>query len=202
MGASECWIRPFVMGDIVRDWAVRRRTGGSLPVSIDAQIPPEAAHGVLAVVRTDSPYPTHLEVTGRRSAEIEARPWWEYGADPAGRFRTPSPSRSPPSRPTITSSSIAVRRLSIASAPVIKLPPGATEDDHLALLGLLNSSVACFWMKQVFYHKGVGRRPVKTQSDPRTTPTSSPPQAMQKFPIPRHWNESRWFDCCAVDSTA
>ena len=28
------------------------------------------------------------------------------------------------------------------SAPVIKLPPGATEDDHLALLGLLNSSTA------------------------------------------------------------
>ncbi|MCA9674839.1 MAG: BREX-2 system adenine-specific DNA-methyltransferase PglX [Myxococcales bacterium] len=40
------------------------------------------------------------------------------------------------------------------SAPVIKLPPGATEDDHLALLGLLNSSTACFWMKQVFHCKG------------------------------------------------
>src|SRR5208337_1842173 len=40
------------------------------------------------------------------------------------------------------------------SAPVIKLPPGATEDDHLALLGLLNSSTACFWMKQVFHDKG------------------------------------------------
>ena len=36
------------------------------------------------------------------------------------------------------------------SAPVIKLPADATEDDHLALLGLLNSSTACFWMKQVF----------------------------------------------------
>ena len=30
----------------------------------------------------------------------------------------------------------------------------ATEDDHLALLGLLNSSTACFWMKQVFHNKG------------------------------------------------
>ena len=35
------------------------------------------------------------------------------------------------------------------SAPIIKLPADATEDDHLALLGLLNSSTACFWMKQV-----------------------------------------------------
>jgi hypothetical protein len=40
------------------------------------------------------------------------------------------------------------------SAPIIKLPIDATEDDHLALLGLLNSSVACFWMKQVFHNKG------------------------------------------------
>ena len=40
------------------------------------------------------------------------------------------------------------------SAPVIKLPAGATEDDHLGLLGLLNSSTACFWMKQVFHNKG------------------------------------------------
>ena len=40
------------------------------------------------------------------------------------------------------------------SAPVIKLPSDATEADHLALVGLLNSSVACFWMKQTFHNKG------------------------------------------------
>ena len=40
------------------------------------------------------------------------------------------------------------------SAPVIKLPEGASEDDHLALLGVLNSSTACFWLKQVSHNKG------------------------------------------------
>ena len=40
------------------------------------------------------------------------------------------------------------------TAPVIKLPADATEADHLSLLGVLDSSVACFWMKQVFYLKG------------------------------------------------
>ena len=39
------------------------------------------------------------------------------------------------------------------SAPIIKLPETATEDDHYALLAYLNSSTACFWMKQVFYPK-------------------------------------------------
>ena len=40
------------------------------------------------------------------------------------------------------------------SAPVIKLPAEASEDDHLALLGVLNSSTACFWLKQVCQDKG------------------------------------------------
>ncbi|MFE5119016.1 BREX-2 system adenine-specific DNA-methyltransferase PglX [Streptomyces sp. NPDC056669] len=42
------------------------------------------------------------------------------------------------------------------SAPVIKLQEGASEDDHLNLLGILNSSTACFWLKQVSQSKGNG----------------------------------------------
>jgi hypothetical protein len=51
-------------------------------------------------------------------------------------------------------------RVFIRTAPVIKLPEGATEDDHLRLLGVLNSSTACFWLKQVSQSKagsGIGR---------------------------------------------
>ncbi|GAA3240160.1 BREX-2 system adenine-specific DNA-methyltransferase PglX [Streptomyces lavendulae] len=40
------------------------------------------------------------------------------------------------------------------SAPVIKLPEGAGENRHLELLGVLNSSAACFWLKQVSQGKG------------------------------------------------
>ena len=39
------------------------------------------------------------------------------------------------------------------TAPVIKLPAGSSEDEHLGLLGLLNSSVGCFWLKQVCFPK-------------------------------------------------
>jgi hypothetical protein len=42
------------------------------------------------------------------------------------------------------------------SAPVIKLPVGASVEAHLDLLGVLNSSVACFWLKQVSHDKGNG----------------------------------------------
>jgi len=42
----------------------------------------------------------------------------------------------------------------LQTAPVIKLPADTTEDRHLELLGLLNSSTACFWLKQVCFPKG------------------------------------------------
>jgi hypothetical protein len=47
------------------------------------------------------------------------------------------------------------RKVFKQTAPVIKMQAGATEDEHLALLGLLNSAAACFWMKQVFHNKGI-----------------------------------------------
>lgn len=40
------------------------------------------------------------------------------------------------------------------TAPVIKLPMGASEDAHLELLGVLNSSTVCFWLKQNVMPKG------------------------------------------------
>lgn len=42
------------------------------------------------------------------------------------------------------------------SSPVIKLPSDSTEEQHLALLAILNSSTACFWLKQVCHNKGNG----------------------------------------------
>ncbi|CAM3438791.1 BREX-2 system adenine-specific DNA-methyltransferase PglX [Mycobacterium frederiksbergense] len=40
------------------------------------------------------------------------------------------------------------------TAPVIKLPEGSSVEDHLRLIGVLNSSVACFWLKQNCFNKG------------------------------------------------
>ncbi|WP_242884430.1 BREX-2 system adenine-specific DNA-methyltransferase PglX [Actinomadura litoris] len=40
------------------------------------------------------------------------------------------------------------------SSPVIKLVEDATESDYIELAGVLNSSTACFWLKQVSHDKG------------------------------------------------
>ncbi|UTX28289.1 BREX-2 system adenine-specific DNA-methyltransferase PglX [Pseudomonas aeruginosa] len=72
------------------------------------------------------------------------------------------------------------------TAPVIKLRSDAAENDYLDILGFLNSSVACFWMKQVFYPKGgdhvggEGARVRKTLWDERYQLAGT---GMKKFPI-------------------
>ncbi|OBA37310.1 DNA methylase [Rhodococcus sp. 852002-51564_SCH6189132-a] len=46
------------------------------------------------------------------------------------------------------------------TSPVLTLASDASEDDHLRIIGLLNSSLACFWLKQNCQNKaggGIGR---------------------------------------------
>ena len=80
--------------------------------------------------------------------------WWEHSMFFPARYRIPL---------SITFAFVATHNHFVLdrggkvfnrSAPVIKLPEGAGEEDHLRLLGPLNSSTACFWMQQVFHNKG------------------------------------------------
>ena len=87
------------------------------------------------------------------------------------------------------------------SAPVIKLPTAATESDHLALLGLLNSSTACFWMKQVFHNKGssVDQHGARQRTTPFEDFWEHDGTKLQKFPVPDAWP----FDlACQLDTLA
>ncbi|MEU4270796.1 BREX-2 system adenine-specific DNA-methyltransferase PglX [Streptomyces sp. NPDC026092] len=70
------------------------------------------------------------------------------------------------------------------SAPIIKLPEGATEEQHLGLLGVLNSSAACFWLKQVSQGKGgsgLGRGLQDEEWEERYEFTGT---KLQEFPLP------------------
>jgi len=42
------------------------------------------------------------------------------------------------------------------TAPIIKMSETANAAQHIHVLGLLNSSTACFWLRQVCYDKGAG----------------------------------------------
>ncbi|MGO0575484.1 BREX-2 system adenine-specific DNA-methyltransferase PglX [Ornithinimicrobium panacihumi] len=72
-------------------------------------------------------------------------------------------------------------------APVIKLPEGSTEDDHLALLGVLNSSTACFWLKQNSYPKGgdpMGQDGARVSQQPWSDRYEFTGTTLQDFPLP------------------
>ena len=84
------------------------------------------------------------------------RPWYDHLECYSSKMRTPL---------SITFAFVATHnhfvldrggKLFNRSAPVIKLPENTSEDDHIALLGVLNSSTACFWLKQNSHNKGNG----------------------------------------------
>ena len=77
------------------------------------------------------------------------------GTRSSGRLRNPCRSHSPRLQRTITLLSIGAAKSS-QTAPVVKLSAKSNEDEHLGLIGLLNSSTVCFWLKQVCHSKGVG----------------------------------------------
>lgn len=70
------------------------------------------------------------------------------------------------------------------SAPVIKLSTEATEDEHLALLGVLNSAIACFWMQQVFHNKGRPGADAAAADEPWEFRFEHDGTKLQQFPLP------------------
>ncbi|MGW5480923.1 BREX-2 system adenine-specific DNA-methyltransferase PglX [Streptomyces sp. NPDC004008] len=71
-------------------------------------------------------------------------------------------------------------------APVIKLTEGAGEEEYLRLLGLLNSSAAGFWLKQVSHNKGstVDAQGARQSTVPFEDFYEFTSTKLQEFPLP------------------
>ncbi|MGH9335539.1 MAG: BREX-2 system adenine-specific DNA-methyltransferase PglX [Vicinamibacteria bacterium] len=149
-------VRPFGVGDSVRDW--------SLILVEDVVFPYDEVSGTYVPCEPLGsclekhlwPFRTTLQARNMfgKSPEEHGLKWYEYLQFIRNRVSA---------RLLIVFAFVATHNHFVLdrggkvfkqSAPVIKLPPEATEDDHLALLGLLNSSTACFWLKQVMHNKG------------------------------------------------
>lgn len=162
-GRPGAWIRsgiapaqtvPMVTGDVVRDWDITTDTEAIFPYDGDysASLGNDAIRRVLWTVRTQlaarrEPGGTHEEI---------GLTWYEWSRWHPERFTVPL---GIPFAFVATHNHFVLDRggkVFNRSAPVIKLPEGASEDDHLRLLGILNSSTACFWLKQNSHFKGVG----------------------------------------------
>lgn len=156
LGAPNDFVREFVTGDTLRDWTVTATQSAIAPY--DAEFAPITNEEELAGARSHfwrlrTSVLATVGFGGVTRREAGDKQWHWYRWIPA-RYRTPL---------SIAFAVVATHnqfvldrggRVFNRHAPVIKLPAGATEDDYLALLGLLNSSTSCFWMKQVFHCKG------------------------------------------------
>lgn len=151
-GFPENFTRGFVVGDIVRDWWLNSDSVAlfpHLPDTFEAAISPEIYCWL---------WPLKTGLKNRlwfKKTQIErGYNWYAYGHISAEKFRTPLtivfPFVSTHNHFVLDRGGKVFNR----TAPVVKLPSGASEDQYLGLLGLLNSSVACFWMKQVSFNKG------------------------------------------------
>jgi hypothetical protein len=156
-GVQETLIRDFAYGDDIRDWLSTSHTQALLPY--DSKLEPvpidysEAWGRHLWKLRTS--LENILLFAGKTRRDLGEK-WWTWYRWIPERYSTPI---------SLAFAFVATHNHFVLdrggkvfkqSAPVIKLPPNSTQDDHLALLGLLNSSTACFWMKQVFFNKGAG----------------------------------------------
>jgi hypothetical protein len=148
-------VREFVTGEDVRNYIVSPGNFCIFPYRNDKLIAPAAGSGLLSwlwPLRTS----TWARATfSRRTYREDGRQWWEWHQVSHGRI----------GRWAITYPRVeTVQHFAfVRSAPVfnreasfLQLSEKASEEDYLSLLGLLNSSTACFWLKQVCHNKGEG----------------------------------------------
>jgi len=149
--------RPCIRGDGTRDWTLDGDESIFFPY--DEKIEQWPSVPYTPPLRWLWPYRTTLwgrSVFGGQTYREAGRPWWDYHQFPRDRARAPY---------LIAFSEITTDthfvlghagKVFNRTAPVIKLKAGMTEADHLRLVGLLNSSTCCFWLKQVCHNKGGG----------------------------------------------
>ncbi|MFJ3831700.1 BREX-2 system adenine-specific DNA-methyltransferase PglX [Streptomyces sp. NPDC090046] len=151
-GVRERHIAPLVEGTVIRDWDLAPGTEALFPYGDGLR----ADDSDSAVAHQLWQHRSHLRLRrepGGTHEEIGLT-WYEWSRWHPERFSMPL---------GIAFAFVATHNHFVLdrggnvfkqSAPVIKLPEGATEERHLELLGVLNSSTACFWLKQVSQGKG------------------------------------------------
>lgn len=142
----------FIAGEDVRDYYVTDSDFILNPYLPDGTVQTPAEE---ALTRMLWPSKARLEARANYGQTMAVRglSWWEFSFFLARRV---AGGLKLVFTNVATHNHFAVSRRSAvfnSHAPVIKLP-AAAEDEYLVLVGLLNSAVACFWMKQVFHNKG------------------------------------------------
>ncbi|WP_217614696.1 BREX-2 system adenine-specific DNA-methyltransferase PglX [Cellulomonas sp. GbtcB1] len=146
--------RPLVVGDQVRDYVISGAEPAFVPYTPANELRPlsdfpESARRI---------WPLRTELGNRatfakRTYFSEGRPWYEWHQMPKDDGAHPW---------ALTFAEVATHNHFVLTrgqsafkqtAPIVKMPAEASEESFTALLAVLNSSTACFWLKEVSYAK-------------------------------------------------
>lgn len=199
--------RACIRGDGVRDWSATY--GESIFFPYDEKIEQWRNVPDVPSLRWLWSFRTTLwsrSVFGGQTYRDVGRPWFDYHQFPRDRARASF---------LIAFGEISTHNHFVLdrggkvfnrTAPVIKLPTEATEDEHLGLLGLLNSSVACFWLKQVCFNKGdsTDTNGARTTGDPAFDTYAFNSTKVADFPLvdARPLDLGRWLDTLSSERAA
>jgi hypothetical protein len=185
IGIEETMQRAAVLGDEIRDWRINSDVIAVFPYNPDlspVSTLPLRVGQYMWLGRTSI---ANSKMFGGRTKVECGLQWFEFGRLTTDKLRTPL---------TITFAFVATHNHFVfdrssgvfnRSAPVIKLPMGAGDDEHIGLIGLLNSSTACFWMKQIFHNKGstVDDKGARQRTDPFEDFYEFTGTGLQNFPL-------------------
>jgi hypothetical protein len=153
-GVEDGAIRPLAKGDAVRDWVVGSEDEVFFPYRDGQLISIATLPGAFKWFWPVRTVLGNRATFGKKTYFAEGRPWWEWHQVALDRLNPPL---------TIACAFVATHnhfaldrgvKVFKQTALVIKLLGDSDENAHLGLLGLLNSSVACFWLKQVCFPRG------------------------------------------------
>ena len=169
-------LRPLITGDIVRDWSANAIERIFFPYGKEAS---DITHDLWPLRRV-----LQVRRTFQGDMADAGLSWWEYMQFTPSAYRTEL---------SIAFAFVATHNHFVLdrggkvfkqSAPVIKLPEGASEEEHLRLLGLLNSSTACFWLKMVSHSKGNATASSGIPDQPWSWNYEFTGTTLQDFPLP------------------
>ncbi|GGW82727.1 BREX-2 system adenine-specific DNA-methyltransferase PglX [Streptomyces lomondensis] len=154
-GVEATCARSLIVGEVVRNWSVDAVESAIAPYGGDLKPLPydEASAWGRWLWKVRSHLRSTTDFDGKTQQE-QGKPWWAWYRWVSERYRNPL---------SITFAEVATHNHFVLdrggkvfkqTAPVIKLREDASEEEHLRLLGLLNSSTAALWLKLSCHNKG------------------------------------------------
>ncbi|MFC8415299.1 BREX-2 system adenine-specific DNA-methyltransferase PglX [Streptomyces coelicoflavus] len=187
-GISSSVARELVIGEVIRDWAENCVESAIAPYTADLKPATWDEHSPWG--RALWPLRTQLKSTkdfdGKSHAD-SGKAWWAWYRWVPERYATPL---------SLTFAFVATHNHFVLdrggkvfkqSAPVIKLREGATEEEHVRLLGLLNSSTAGFWLRQVSHDKGRPGADTAGADEPWEHRFEFTGTKLEEFPLPSEY---------------